>query len=111
MASTGRKTRAEELGLLEKKKRFLRTLPSLGDGATEKDVQNFIAATVRGQLGGLLSQTELEGLQKSASIVLRALRQRHQSSELDELEQLVRDSEQVKAKARARGVAERNRTR
>lgn len=107
----GRKSKADELGLLKQKAAFLKKLPSLGPGAKEADVQKFINALTPGYLKGLLSGVELEHLQRQASLVLRALRQRHQGNELEELERLVRESNAIKNKAKARATAERNRTR
>jgi hypothetical protein len=107
----GRKSKAVELGLLKKKAVFLKKLPSLGPGAKEVDVQRFVNALTSGYLTGLLSKAEHEQLQKSASIVLRALRQRHQGGELEELERLVEESGQIRAQAKARATAERSRTR
>jgi hypothetical protein len=111
VARGGRKSKAEELGLLEQKKRFLATLPTLGARSSEKACQDYVAKISKAYVEGLLTGAELERLQKSVALILRALRQRHQSGELEELEALLAKSKALKAKAKARAVAERDRTR
>jgi len=111
MGSTGRKTRAEELGLVEKKKRFLKRLPRLGPKTTEHDVMRFLQVVNEGQLGALLTSTEAGDLRASASLALRALRQHHAHSDVEELEELIARAEAQEARAGKRGAAERNRTR
>jgi hypothetical protein len=108
---TGRKSKAEELGLLKKKQAFLRKLPALGARATYAGCQDYLEQLNKGFVRGLLSGNELDRLQKSVALVLRALRQRHQSGELEELEALLKRSEGVRDKARARAKTERDRTR
>lgn len=107
----GRKSKAEELGLLEEKRAFLKKLPKLGARATEAGCQEYIQKLNEGFVTGLLSGAELDRLQKSVALVLRALRQRHQSGELEELQELLRKAQGIKAKAVARAKAERDRTR
>lgn len=106
MAKAGRTSAADE----KKKKAFRDRLPKLGAKAREADVMAYVQRVTDGYLKGLLSAVELENLQKSASIALRALRQRHSRLEIEELEKLLADSKKIRATARSKGAAERNRT-
>lgn len=107
----GRKSKAEELDLLAERKAFLKTLPPLGKRATYAGCQDYIERINKGFILGLLSGNDIDRLQKSVGLVLRSLRQRHQTGELEELEQLLKRSEAVKDKARSRAKSERDRTR
>jgi hypothetical protein len=107
----GRKSKAEELDLLEEREAFLKKLPPLGRRATYAGCQDYLELLNKGFIRGLLSGNDIDRLQKSVSLVLRSLRQRHQTGELEELEELLRRSEAVKEKARSRAKSERDRTR
>lgn len=107
----GRKSKAEELDLLVKREAFLKKLPPLGKRATYDGCQDYLEKINQGFIRGLLSGNDIDRLQKSVSLVLRSLRQRHQSGELEELEALLKRSEAVKDKARSRAKSERDRTR
>jgi hypothetical protein len=107
----GRKSKVEELDLLKQKQAFLKKLPPLGSRATESSCQDYTAQISKAYVEGLLSGAELEALQKSVALVLRALRQRHQSGEIEELEALLTAAKTVKAKAKSKATAERDRTR
>ncbi len=107
----GRKSKAEELGLLKKQKAFLKELPSLGAGATYAGCQDYLKLLNDGLIGGLLTGAMHERLQKSVALVLRSLRQRHQTGELEELRELLEAARAIKAKAKSKATAERDRTR
>lgn len=108
---TGRRSKAEELGLVDKKRRFLKRLPKLGPKTTEHDVMRFLQLITEGQLGGLLTTIEAADLRSTCSIALRALRQHHAHSDVGELEAMLEKIDAQEKRAAARGAAERNRTR
>jgi hypothetical protein len=105
--SSGRKSKAEELGLIEARKSL--RLPPLAMDA--RAVGKYIAAINKALLAGRLDNATARELASNANVVLRAVRVRHQSGELEELEELLRRAEGVKEKARSRAKAERDKTR
>ncbi len=107
----GRKSKAEELNLLGERAAFLKKLPPLGKRATYAGCQDYLEQLNKGFIRGLLSGNDIDRLQKSVALVLRSLRQRHQTGELEELEELLKRSEAVRDKARARAKTERDKTR
>lgn len=111
MGKAGRKSKAEELGLVELKNRFVKRLPKFGPKTTEQDVMRFLQLVNEGQLAALLTSTEAGDLRSSAALALRALRQHHAHRDVPELEQLLERVEEMEARVAARGANERNKTR
>lgn len=103
----GRKSKAEELGLLALRPRLKRRLPKLDRGATEDEIIDYLAALNRAFIDGLCTSKDAEVLQQGANLILRGLRQKKAGSELDELEQKLRRAEAVHQSGTARAAAAR----
>jgi hypothetical protein len=107
MAKTGRRSKAEELGLLEAR-RGLR-LPKLS--MEPKSIARYLVAINAAVVAGKLDNRTARELISGANVVLRAQRQSFVQREMDELEGLLDEAKAIGARAKQRGVAERNKTR
>ena len=103
----GRKSRDEELGYLNERLAFADELPRLGRNCTESDVLDYIDRLDDGFLNGRLSRPDMETLQDSANLRLRAIRSGRADREMEELRQMVKEGRARQAAGRAHGSLDR----
>lgn len=107
--SAGRKSKAEELGLLETKAEFLAGLLEI-DLWSERGLANVAMQAAFAQVRGLLTEAERDALQSGVSIALRALKQERGDTAIARMEAVVielrKQAESARAAAsKARGAA------
>jgi hypothetical protein len=99
----GRKSRPEELGLIDQMKAI--RLPVLGK--TEDSVRKYLEAVKRTILSGLITEGTAKNLIAMASVQLRSIHQEKERGELNEWRELVKRAEIVDAIGRASEVEQR----
>jgi hypothetical protein len=107
----GRKTKAEELGVLAARKKFLKGLPKIDGTATEESVMAFTHMLTMAMINGLITAAEMDRYNAAAGLTLRAIKQRRAYTEIDELEKMHAELKDAEARAAERSSAERGRTR
>lgn len=90
---------------------FLLDLPRLSASSKESDVIDYVQAVTDAHLRGILSGHQLDLIQKSAAIILRAIRQRAQRSDIEELQEMMETLDAAEDAAGEHSAAERGKTR
>lgn len=105
----GRKSRAEELDLVDAIKRAQadHPLPDLHDASTEADVIKFAATAIKQFAAGAFPASHMKELNGAAGTVLRAIRSKKATEELERWEQLAAKLEAHEDKLRQRAALSR----
>jgi multidrug resistance efflux pump len=106
---TGRKSKAEEMGLLPRKEELLAEIASLDLANSEIDCGRVSMLAARGHVEGVLSEPECKSLQRAAAAALKAVQQAKADQEIARLEALHKATEEREQRVRQETAAARTR--